>query len=108
MVVQYPTSKHDIEDMRPDDNRVVEDSASSIIAVSYEARPSGVRLQLKNGVRNVCFETDAYQVRPLVHMYACSPLSPSRRDAHGCSWHDTQHTREYSTSLSAPESARRE
>lgn len=42
VVVQYPTSRHDIEDMGPDDNRVVEDSASSIIAVSYEARPSGV------------------------------------------------------------------
>lgn len=43
VVVQYPTSNHDIKDMAPDDNRVVEGSASSIIAVSYEARPFGVR-----------------------------------------------------------------
>ena len=43
VVVQYPTSRHGIEDMAPDDNRVVERSASSIIAVSYEARPSEVR-----------------------------------------------------------------
>lgn len=50
VVVQYPTSRHDIEDMRPDDNRVVEGSASSIIAVSYEARPSGVRLITKQEV----------------------------------------------------------
>lgn len=42
-VVQYPTSNHNIRDMAPDDARVVNDSASSIIAVSYEARTFGVR-----------------------------------------------------------------
>ena len=41
-VVQYPTTMHDIKDMAPDDNRIVEGSASSIIAVSYEARAFGV------------------------------------------------------------------
>lgn len=43
VVVQYPTTMHNLKDMAPDDNRIVQASASSIIAVSYEARPFGVR-----------------------------------------------------------------
>eukprot|EP00752_Nemacystus_decipiens_P013908 g12345.t1 len=63
VVVQYPTSRHDIEDMRPDDNRVVEGSASSIIAVSYEARPSGVKRGMKAAdARKLCPELSLVQV----------------------------------------------
>ncbi|CAB1119364.1 unnamed protein product [Ectocarpus sp. CCAP 1310/34] len=63
VVVQYPTSNHDIKDMEPDDNRVVEGSASSIIAVSYEARPFGVKRGMKAGdARKVCPELALVQV----------------------------------------------
>eukprot|EP00903_Cladosiphon_okamuranus_P020527 g18843.t2 len=63
VVVQYPTSRHDIEDMGPDDNRVVEGSASSIIAVSYEARPSGVKRGMKAAdARKLCPELSLVQV----------------------------------------------
>ncbi|CAN0156114.1 unnamed protein product [Pylaiella littoralis] len=62
-VVQYPTSKHDIEDMGPDDNRVVTDSASSIIAVSYEARSFGVKRNMKAvDAQKACPELTLVQV----------------------------------------------
>ncbi|CAM9729505.1 unnamed protein product, partial [Sphacelaria rigidula] len=47
VVVQYPTTMHNIEDIGPDDNRVVECSTSSTIAVSYEARKFGVKRGMK-------------------------------------------------------------
>ncbi|CAM9153003.1 unnamed protein product [Choristocarpus tenellus] len=46
-VVQYPTSRRDLPDLRADDDRVVSSSASSIIAVSYQARPFGVKRGMK-------------------------------------------------------------
>lgn len=42
VVVQYPTTMHNIRDMSADDHRIVQESASSLIAVSYEARKFGV------------------------------------------------------------------
>ncbi|CAN0117015.1 unnamed protein product, partial [Ascophyllum nodosum] len=62
-VVQYPTTMHDIKDMAPDDNRIVEGSASSIIAVSYEARAFGVKRNMKGGeARKACPELSLVQV----------------------------------------------
>ncbi|CAM9788606.1 unnamed protein product, partial [Hapterophycus canaliculatus] len=62
-VVQYPTSNHNIRDMAPDDARVVNDSASSIIAVSYEARPFGVKRNMKAAdAQKLCPELILVQV----------------------------------------------
>lgn len=91
VVVQYPTSRHDIEDMRPDDNRVVEGSASSIIAVSYEARPSGVRLKTRAtkllckswaSVRLLCFSLRLQSNQMFVTRSQCT--SAQERAAADC------------------------
>ncbi|CAM9677150.1 unnamed protein product, partial [Discosporangium mesarthrocarpum] len=42
-VVQYPSMRRDLPDLRSEDYRIVTSSNSSLIAVSYEARPFGVR-----------------------------------------------------------------
>lgn len=51
--MQYNTTQHDIPDMRPDDHRIVEGGGASLIAVSYEARPFGVRCRVRLGVLTV-------------------------------------------------------
>eukprot|EP00904_Undaria_pinnatifida_P005505 jgi/Undpi1/2084/HiC_scaffold_12.g05470.m1 len=63
VVVQYPTTMHNLKDMAPDDNRIVQASASSIIAVSYEARPFGVKRGMKAGdAQKLCPDLSLVQV----------------------------------------------
>lgn len=88
VVVQYPTTMHNLKDMAPDDNRIVQASASSIIAVSYEARPFGVRERFFLFFLHLSFDSvfgrittqDTGSSTTVVHRSTCKGMAGRRLD----------------------------